>query len=135
MIRTRRPTQAKSTDRMLRSILPQHFKIVEDKSSNGYKFMNLLYGAEADEARDRLQEVYNNSYLETMDFSEDGALYEVYISGIPYGGYLNASGDVPIKIVNRTNEPNIEEFYSGDPTRLIVRPVVDISGIIPAGAL
>ena len=58
---TRSPIQAKNTERILKAVIPEEFKIVNDKSSNGYKFINLLYGAEIDQGLSVLKDVYNNS--------------------------------------------------------------------------
>lgn len=110
---TKLPIQAKSTERILKAILPQEFKIVNDKNSNGYKFINLLYGVEIDEVRSILKNYYNDSFFTTQDLTKNFDIYEVSISGLPQGNYLNTTnGNIPIKITDEF------EFYNGDPTRL-----------------
>jgi len=130
-MKTTKPIQAKSTESIIKAILPD-FRIANDKTSNGYKFINLLYGVEVDQAKEYLQHVYNNSFLETMDLTDTGELYEVFLSGIPNSGYLNSSS-IPIKITNWNSAGNGAEFYDGCPTRVIKQDVVDISGIILCG--
>lgn len=128
-MKTRRPIDAKNTSRILRAILPPNFKMVNDKSSNGYKFTNLLYGVEIDFAREKLQSAYDNSYIDTFDLSDDGTLYEVRFSGIPNGTHLT-SNEGSIKITSEN------EFYNGDPTR--VRQIDSIpldSGTITGGVI
>lgn len=113
---SKRPIQAKSTHRILRSILPDDFKMVKDKSSNGYKYINLLYGVEIDIAKDKLSDIYNNSFISNIDLSNTNSLYEVRLSGIPRETLSSDIGH--IKITDET------EFYNGSPTRII-----PISGI------
>ena len=113
------PIQAQSTKRILRSVLPEHFKMVSDKTSNGYKYINLLYGAEFDFASQVIKDSYNDSFITSLDLTNDYSLYELTISGVPITSYLNTSGAVPIKITSET------EFYTGSPTRIIN------SGVIP----
>lgn len=113
------PIQAQSTDRLLRSVLPDNFKMVSDKTSNGYKYINLLYGPEFDFANQMIKESYNNSFITSIDLTSDYSLYELTVSGVPITSYLNASGAVPIKITSET------EFYTGSPTRIIS------SGVLP----
>jgi len=131
---TRKPIQAKSTYRILRAIFPEQFKLVQDKTSNGYKFINLLYGVEIDEARRRLQDLYDNSFLETTDLSEQGELYEVILSGQINNMYLNStiSEAIPIKITNFDIDGD-DEFNYGPPTRIINDSSLDISGIVYQG--
>ena len=107
------PIQAQCTERLLRSVLPDHFKMVSDKTSNGYKYINLLYGAEFDFTNQITKESYNNSFITSIDLTNDYSLYELTISGTPITSYLNSSSAVPIKITSET------EFYNGSPTRLI----------------
>jgi hypothetical protein len=107
----KKPLQAKSTGRVLKAILPESFKMVSDPTSNGYKYVNLLYGVEFDNAINALQDVYNNSFISTYDCTLSDEIYDVSFSGIPNDNYLNRSG-VPIKITNEN------EFYNGSPTRL-----------------
>jgi hypothetical protein len=100
--------------------------MVNDKTSNGYKYTNLLYGAEFDECNDRLKILYDSLFLDTADLSEDGVLYEVNLSGTKREhGYLNADG-VKVKIVSE------DEFYNGEPTRVIYQEEFPIaSGAYP----
>ncbi len=130
-MRTRKPIQAKSTESIIKAILPQEFKMVKDKTSNGYKFINLLYGVEIDQAKEYLQSVYDNSFLESVDLADDGILYEVYLSGIPSSGFLNAGG-TKVKITNWDSLSN-SEFYDGPPTRLTLSNQISISGIVQSG--
>jgi hypothetical protein len=60
-MRSKHPVQAKSTPNLLR-ILPRQFKMVNDKTSNGYKYTNLLYGAEIDECNDRVKTLYDSLF-------------------------------------------------------------------------
>lgn len=134
-MKTRKPVQSKSTRRLLRSIFPESFKIVNDPTSNGYKFINLLYGVEVDEARGRLRELYNNSFVETMDYADTGVVYEVNLSGIPGSQYLNATtaGNIPIKIVNWVTGGEAE-FWQGRPTRAKEIGTLTLSGTISSGS-
>lgn len=128
-MKTRRPINAKNTSRILNAILPPEFKITNDRSSNGYKFINLLYGNEVDHAQDRIEEAYNNSFISTLDLSEDYSLYEVRLSGIPNSTHLDSS-EGQIKIASDT------EFYYGDPTRIRHRGSIPLStGTIPSGII
>lgn len=123
-MKTNHPIQAKNTYRLLKSVLPESFKIVNDNKSNGYKFINLLYGAEIDELRDRLKTVYNDSSLALMEY-KDNSIFEVTLSGIPQSDILNTSvSGVSIKIVDA------DEFYNGDPTRIIPTETISISGLL-----
>ncbi|MCK9428848.1 MAG: hypothetical protein M0R17_02405 [Candidatus Omnitrophica bacterium] len=117
---TKLPSQAKSTERLLRSVLPEHFKMVSDKNSNGYKYVNLLYGIECDNILDSIREVYNESFITSFDLSKDYELYEANLSGVPTTSYLNSSGLFPIKITNEY------EFYNGDPTRIIPNGTLEL---------
>lgn len=136
-MRTRNPIQAKSTEQALRAVLPESFKMVNDKSSNGYKYMNLLFGVEADQAKLFFQEVYSNSFFPTMDFGVSDTLYEVYLSGITNQQYLNTTvSGIPIKIVSSTSPGGDAEFWQGDPTRLVYLTNKDIgSGLIASGRI
>lgn len=118
-MRTRLPIQSQNTERILKSVLPSDFKMVNDKNSNGYKFVNLLYGVEIDETLSTIKEIYRNSFINTFDLSKNYEIYEVTLSGSPNNNYLNSSGIIPIKITD-TNE-----FYNGSPTR--VSPLAPIS--------
>lgn len=131
---TRKPIQAKSTYRILRAIFPEQFKMVQDNTSNGYKLINLLFGVEIDEARRRLQDLYDNSFIETLDLSEQEELYEVILSGQINNRYLNStvSGAIPIKITNFDLDGD-DEFNYGPPTRIIKHSSLDISGIVYQG--
>jgi len=111
-MRSKHPIQAKSTPNLLK-VLPSQFKMVNDKTSNGYKYTNLVFGAEIDEVNDRLKLLYDSLFLDTMDLSEEGILYEVSLSGTKNStGILNSDG-VQIKITSE------DEFYNGEPTRVI----------------
>jgi len=122
-MKTQRAIQSKNTSRILKAVLPESFRIVNDKSSNGYKFINLLYGVEVDEVRERLKDLYNNTSLEFMEY-DDNIIYESYLSGIPHSGVLNAGiSGIPIYIVD------YDEFHNGDPTRLKHIENISISGI------
>lgn len=131
-MKSRLPIQSKSTDTILRTILPESFKMVNDKTSNGYKYINLLFGVEVDQARDFMKEVYDNSFLTTMDFGIEDTVYEVYLSGLAKEQYLNSSG-TPIKIVNNGSPGGESEFWGGDPTRVVNIGIYDISGIVASG--
>lgn len=126
-MKTRRPINAKNTSRILRSILPPQFKMVKDHQSNGYKFVNLLYGAEIDFVKEKIINAYNDSFIDTFDLSEEAILYEARLSGIPNADTL-ISNVGSIKITNET------EFYDGDPTRVRILESIpirdDISGAI-----
>lgn len=127
-MKTRIPINAKNTSRLLRSIIPPEFKI-NDPSSNGYKFINLLLGNEVDYARDKIEESYSNSFLGTLDLSEDYSLYEVRLTGIPNSTHLD-SNEGKIKIADAN------EFYNGDPTRIRHDDYIPLNtGTIPSGII
>lgn len=110
-MKTKNPIKAKSTKSLL-SVFPPDYKMVYDESSNGYKFVNMMFGIEMDEAKERLKSLYDSYSFDTLDLSEDYTLYEVNLSGTPHhNGYLNNSG-IKIKIASE------DEFYNGDPTRV-----------------
>jgi hypothetical protein len=126
-MRTRKPIQAQSTRTLLNNVFPESFKFVSDKQSNGYKFINLLYGVEIDEAKFRLSKLYNDSFLDTMDYGQKGNLFSVLLSGIPSGNYVYGDG-LPIKLTD------VSEFDYGDPTRIIYKDYTSLSGIMPLGS-
>jgi hypothetical protein len=128
-MKTKRPIDAKNTPRLLSSILPAEFNIVNNKNSNGYKFINLLYGVEVDFVREKIIEAYNNSFLTTYDFSSESVLYEARLSGIPNGTHLISDiGNVKITDDN--------EFYNGDPTRVIYLGSIPLNtSYIPSGII
>jgi len=113
-MKIKKPIRAKSTERIMKAVLPSQFKMVNDKESNGYKYINLLFGVEIDEIYEKLQEAYNNSFISSIDLSKEGILYEVYLDGIPKNDYLSdGPNGTKIKIVEDY------EFNNGDPTRII----------------
>ena len=127
---TNRLINAKSTERLLKSVFPEKFKFVSDKESNGYRLINILYGNEVDEALDRLEDVYNDSFLSTLDIAHNFTIYDATISGIPHTGYLTSSGVPLIRIVSE------DEFYNAPPTRLVPRSsgdYLDLYSGIPSG--
>jgi hypothetical protein len=136
-MKVRKPIQAKSTERIIKAILPGDFKMVNDKTSNGYKFLNLLYGVEVDRVNEYAQEVYDNSFLETMDLSDDGLLYDLNLTGIPNSRFLNTtvSGGIPIKIVNWGTPGGESEFWDGLPTRINLDSTIELSGAVHSGNL
>jgi len=79
----KQPIQAQCTDRLLRSVLPEHFKMVSDKTSNGYKYINLLYGAEFDYTGTALKEVYNHSFITSIDLTNNFS-YILYLYSTKY---------------------------------------------------
>lgn len=134
-MRTREPIQAISTENALKSVIPNSFKMVNDKTSNGYKYMNLLFGVELDHANEFLREIYDNVFLPTMDFGASLDVYEVYLSGIAQSQYLNVTNSgIPIKIVNNGFQGGESEFWEGDPTRTVGLGVYNLpSGVIATG--
>lgn len=119
-MRTRLPIQAKSTGYSLASVLPGSFSMVKDPTSNGYKYFNMLFGVELDEAKLYMREIFNNSFLTTMDFGSTGDVYQVTLQGITSNQVLNSTTDgIPIKIVNNGSPGGEVEFWEGDPTRCI----------------
>jgi hypothetical protein len=110
---TKQPKQAECTERIIKAILPPSFKMADDKNSNGYKYINLLYGVELDYLNKKMKELYNNSFINSFDLSNELTLYSATISGVPITNFINASGSIPIKITNEN------EFYDGSPTRII----------------
>ena len=126
-MKTRLPTQALSTKDALTSVLPPSFKMVKDTSSNGYKYFNLLFGIELDYAKLYIKEIYNNSFLPTMDMSLTRDLYQVNLSGLSNGQYLNTTNSgIPIKIVNNGSPGGETEFWDGDPTRVYLVGTYDL---------
>lgn len=123
-MKTKKPIQAKNTQRILRKVFPPNFKFVNDKDSQGYKFVNLLYGVEVDEARSRIDDTYQNSFLQTMDFAYPTHIYEVNLSGEPLETLRSDTGQ-PIKITTEY------EFYHGDPTRVILASGVPMTMTSP----
>ena len=107
------PIEAKSTGRLLRSVFPNDFKLVSDQNSNGYKYVNLLYGVEIDNLEKNVKEAYNDSFFSSIDLTRDFALYEVNLTGTPITPFLNTDGSIKIKITSQT------EFEQGEPTRIV----------------
>lgn len=119
------------TQEMLSSVLPSHFKMVSDKTSNGYKFMNALYGIELTSILDYLDQARHYSSFENFDYGLDYDFSTVKFpkvinSGFVYG--LVDSNIYPIKIT--TNE----EFMDGVPTRFTYNDAnsIELSGYIQA---
>ena len=107
---------ASITEEMMDKVLPSHFRIVNDKTSNGYKFMNALYGIELTGIEDYLDQAMHYSSFENFDYGLDYNFSTVKFpriinSGFVYGEVNNTV--VPIKIT--TNE----EFMDGMPTRMV----------------
>lgn len=134
-MRTRQPFNAISTSTALKSVFPESFKFVSDPTSNGYKYFNLLFGVELDQAKEYLQEIYNNSFLSTMDFGNDNSLYEVYLSGLSNQQYLNTTtSGITIKITNNGSPGGESEFWDGDPTRVVSNGIYSLtSNVITTG--
>ena len=128
-MKTRRPIEAKSTSRLLEAVFPREFKLVKDKKSNGYKFTNLLYGVEIDEADDRTREVYANSYLGTYDFSSDVVFSEVRVSGNVETSISGNGGSIEIKVTDE------DQFYNGAPTRRVYNSLTDVPSGMPKSGI
>lgn len=111
-MRTRSGYQAKHTERIIKNVFPEHFKLASDKQSNGYKYINLLFGVEIDEFRDRLQKTYNNLSLDSIDLSDRFQLFELTYSGLIKNESIYGDGILIEKVSEDT-------FYNGDPTRVI----------------
>jgi hypothetical protein len=79
-----------------------------------------------------LKDLYNNSFFPTMDFSDNGYIYEAIVSGITQNTVLSSDG-IPIKIVNNGSPGGESEFWDGNPTRIIPIGFYDVSGIITSG--
>lgn len=121
-MKTRRPIQAKSTSRLIKSVFPEEFKINQENST-GYKVINLLYGVEVDEIRDRMQSTYDNAFLDSFDLSQNGYLYEMLCSGYLQTDTITGDG-ISIKLTNQ------DEFDNGVPTRFLktTNDLLDLSG-------
>ena len=116
---------ANSTKDLLTRVLPSDFKMVKDKTSNGYQYMNALYGIEIDTIKDYLDQAKHNISFENFDYGLDFGYSEVNIPVVIESGYIYGDGN-PIKITTDS------EFVDGKPTRMIYNSEldIDISGYI-----
>lgn len=117
---------ANNTNKLLKQVFPADFKMVKDKTSNGYKLSNLLYGVEIDLIWDRFEQLRNDNYLHSLDYSEDPDTSTVYLDASRSGVYLWGladSSDVPVRVTNR------RQFDTGIPTRLSNIGTLTISGV------
>lgn len=103
---------ANSTEIMINKILPSSFKIASDPTSNGYKFLNALYGIELDSIKDYLDQAKHFSSFENFDYGYDFDVQYVKLPEIISSGFIYGD-DIPIKITT-TNE-----FYDGKITRFV----------------
>ncbi len=111
-----------NTHRMLKAVLPEHLKIVRDKTSNGYKYLNLVYGIEIDLVYDYLDDARYSNSLEYFDYGTDFDYYEVTLNENIIGDF--AYGDnIPIKLTTQ------QEFNDGPPTRFQINSITHISGV------
>jgi len=103
---------ANATKTILTNVLPGDFKMVKDKNSNGYVFMNALYGIETDSIKDYIDQAMHHSSFEHFDYGLDYGYSQVKIPGIILSDVIYGDG-YDIKITND------EEFADGKPTRMI----------------
>jgi len=113
---------ANNTKRVLDNVFPSHFKIVDDKASNGYKFVNAAYGVEIDNIYSYLDQSKHMNNLELFDYGVDFDFYEVIIKDNVIDNTVY-SDLADIKITDN------QEFYDGSPTRLEFEGRLLISGV------
>jgi len=118
---TRKPYFSKYTKRIIESIIPDKFKLVQE-NSNGYKLINLMYGIEVDLLHNYLDEGKHANNLALFDYSTDNDIYEVVIKDNIMSNTVYGDGN-NIKITDGT------EFYDGNPTRIDYVGNLTISGI------
>ena len=63
--------KANHTKEMLGNVLPGDFNIVKNHTSNGFRFMNALYGIELDELYDYYDQARHYSSFENFDYGLD----------------------------------------------------------------
>ena len=103
------------TINLLEKILPSQFRMVSDKSSNGYKFFNSLCSIEMDELRGYLDQAEHITSFENFDYGFDSDFFTVKVpeqilSGYIYGEINGLSYPISITTEN--------VFYDGKPTRV-----------------
>tara|TARA_Y100000310_G_scaffold343954_1_gene454126 strand:- start:1657 stop:3846 length:2190 start_codon:yes stop_codon:yes gene_type:complete len=113
---------SKHTKRLIDNVFPEKFEMVRNKNSNGYKFVNMLYGIEIDTVYDNLDDARHNNSLELFDYSTNTDFYEVVIKDNIVDNIVYGDG-LPVKITNNF------EFEHGDPTRFETIGKLSISGI------
>jgi len=111
-----------NTGRIINAVVPEHFKMASDKTSNGYKYVNLLYTIEVDLLYDYLDDARYSNSLEYFDYGTDYDYFEVtlnenVISDTVYGD------NIPIKITTQ------QEFNDGFPTRFNIESIIPVSGV------
>lgn len=112
----------KTTQDIISSVLPDDFKIVKDKNSNGYKFINALYGGEFDNCHDSLTKVYDNSFLSTFDLTTPYEIFEVEYSGLYKNELIKGDGF----IIRNVDD---YEFLNARPTRIQYIDYISVSGV------
>ena len=117
---------ANNTSKLLKQVFPSDFKMVKDKTSNGYKLSNILYGAEVDIIWDQINSVYTDNYLDSLDYSEDPDVAIVYLDVAISGNTLWGQTDYRDSPITVTNK---RVFETGKPTRLSAVGTLTISGV------
>lgn len=110
------------TKRVLENVFPSDFRIVQDKTSKGYKFVNALYGIEIDMLYQYMDQARHMNNLETFDYGTDFDYYEAIVKDNVIGNTVY-SDQGTIKITNNA------EFYDGSPTRVENIGILNISGV------
>lgn len=120
-----KPYYANEISRMLSSVIPNEFRMVNDPTSNGYKLSNLLYGVDVDHIYDYMSQALHYNKLDTFDYGIDDSLYSCTIKNNIINDEVYGENNTPIKITTR------EEFYDGEPTRVsdAGELVVPVSGV------
>ncbi len=108
----RRTYNANSTKRVLSNVFPSDFKMIKDETSNGFIYMNSLYGVEVDSVRDYLDQAKHYISFENFDYGLDYGYSEVQLPVVILSGQIYGDDNV-IKITSN------EEFVDGKPTRMV----------------
>ena len=116
---------SKYAQNLLKKFLPNHFRIVNDKTSNGYKFFNSLYGIEHENLKDYIDQAAHFSSFENFDYGTDFDYYILKLPIVIQSGYIYGD-NIPIKIA--TND----DFIDGKPTRIVYNSgySINLSGYI-----
>lgn len=123
---------SKQTNRLIKQVFPDKFKISSDDSSNGFKYINLAYGIEVDNVYDSIDDVRHNNSLELFDYGTDVEYYEVNLNKNIMDNTLWGD-DYKIKVTTE------DEFDNGWPTRMelvgnyVLASGEQYSGVLPIG--
>jgi hypothetical protein len=117
-----------NTKEILAEVLPNRFKIVNEETSNGFKFFNSLYGIELDSLQDYMDQATHFSSFENFDYGLDGDYAMVEFPELINSDYIYGDG-IQIKITDTS------EFMDGAPTRFTLNEIFDMTGHVSGSGI